>query len=422
MKPIIYKYIFNISFTLILFVGLMHVSSTQVLAQDDKYSIPWTITNVGCNSGYEPAVNKITTSSNIIRDRTIEKVKDLCVTENDSLVSGLWVSGFWKNDVQYCADGKIVPYFGTSSSIFATVDEGIISQGVCCDSGFSYYYQSYRIGVCCSEPGGDPGKIIGITSIDCSAGGGGDTHDKVGGVFALQFNTRYYRPSQINNYGQTLEMPQLSGLAGNMLDGYFHRGDPKYTCKDGVFYGCVPGELLPSTDKAQDFVNIRKCYKVGAPNPNGGGLVCFNGKWIPQADYNQLGPFGLLACQEFRNLFGSDEEAKCRACFDKNDPNGGVANYVYTSLGCVDTSQRGVTVRVLQIGIGIIGGFAVLKVMFAAFKMQSKDPNKLQEAKEELTSVVLAIILLVGGIVILNIIGFNILQILPFNFFDTLVN
>jgi len=139
---------------------------------------------------------------------------------------------------------------------------------------------------------------------------------------------------------------------------------------------------------------------------------CVQGVFIPQIDYETNGPQAYVTCSIIKD---PANKAACEACFEKNITLHS-SSFVWTGAGCVDNSQSGIITRVMQIGLGIMGGFSIWKLISAAILYQLPDPAKHQQAKEEVTSVFWGIIMIVGAIVILRFIGVNIWGIFPAGF------
>lgn len=104
----------------------------------------------------------------------------------------------------------------------------------------------------------------------------------------------------------------------------------------------------------------------------------------------------------------AEETQACANCMgNKADPTGAI----WTELGCIDPSPAGLITRIFQIGLGVMGGIALLRTIQIAIAYQSDDPEQVKSAQEMLTSLVAGLILLAGGVVILQFVGVNILGI-----------
>lgn len=88
------------------------------------------------------------------------------------------------------------------------------------------------------------------------------------------------------------------------------------------------------------------------------------------------------------------------------------------TLGCVNTTASGIFSSILRIGLGTIGGIALLR--FAGIGYQyafTKDDAKLKDAVNKVFALFGAILLVLFSVVILRAIGVNLLDVVPPGFF-----
>ncbi len=117
-------------------------------------------------------------------------------------------------------------------------------------------------------------------------------------------------------------------------------------------------------------------------------------------DYNTS-----VLCDKY--LKNTSEYNSCISC--ANNKNG-----IWTAIGCIDGDFNSfVSNFLLNIAIGLAGGFALLCIIYAAFQIQSSQGNaeKIKKAQEMLTSCIIGLILVIFSIFILRLIGVNILKI-----------
>ncbi len=108
------------------------------------------------------------------------------------------------------------------------------------------------------------------------------------------------------------------------------------------------------------------------------------------------------------NTSSSTELGDCLRCSAQNG--------LWTGVGCLPLNlQQLITSFILNLGIGLGGGFAFLCIIYSAFMMQSSqgNPEKLKKAQENLTSCILGLVLIIFSIFILKLVGVSILGI-PF--------
>lgn len=132
---------------------------------------------------------------------------------------------------------------------------------------------------------------------------------------------------------------------------------------------------------------------------------CFDGSWVSQEEYVRLSqiPQGCVTVSDPK------EQEICEKCVQQ-------VGSIYTSIGCVDTSRDGIITRIFQIAIGVIGFFMIFRVISAALKMQTDNPEQIKEAWEMIWSALFALLVLVGAVVILRFLGINLLGIFPADF------
>lgn len=113
------------------------------------------------------------------------------------------------------------------------------------------------------------------------------------------------------------------------------------------------------------------------------------------------------------NLASPREKADCSNCVNGNNIDKSVG--VWTSLGCVYTSNMKMFIEktVLGLGIGLAGLVALLCIIYASFQMQTSrgNPESIKKAQELLTSCVMGLLLIILSVFILRLIGVDILRI-----------
>lgn len=170
---------------------------------------------------------------------------------------------------------------------------------------------------------------------------------------------------------------------------------------------------------------------IGTPARNDGG--------ISAEDRKNLGPDSTADCmckpveneaeETCKEYYNSEEDgyAACVNCLkpnyvnDTEDPQSDAnlikrAN-VYTAIGCVNASPSGILSYVFSIGIGIAGGVALLCIIYCAYIIQTSqaNPERLNQARELLTSCITGLIIIIFSIFILRVIGVDILRIPGFS-------
>ncbi len=100
--------------------------------------------------------------------------------------------------------------------------------------------------------------------------------------------------------------------------------------------------------------------------------------------------------------------ASCQKCIDQ----GGV----WLAIGCVDPTPLGIMTRIIQTGIGVMGGVALVQLIIVGLYLQSGQEAKIAEARKKLIATLTGIVVLVFSVLILRIIGVNVLDAVPGGF------
>lgn len=178
-------------------------------------------------------------------------------------------------------------------------------------------------------------------------------------------------------------------------------------------YAIVAPNPYDSPDKASDMIPADyECFNPGqvvpgSPDPTKN--ICYENSLYTRSDFAVIGP--RINCE---TLNDDVEQARCEACIEKNQTSPG--RFVYSAIGCVDTSQDGFIVRMFQIGLGMIPIIGIGRIMYASILIQSQDPAKIQEGRDMVTSVGVALVVLTLAIPILQFIGINVLGIFTTGF------
>lgn len=170
-------------------------------------------------------------------------------------------------------------------------------------------------------------------------------------------------------------------------------------------------------------VNGRKCYprsttnnpviKPGSNPP----LHCQGGEWVSEDELTFDNDRVVANCAL---IFDENERDNCFECFAKNpDPNSDEPQtYVYSSLGCIDTRQNPFITRLFQTGFGLLGGFAIIMIMWGSVQRQSTDPAKIQEGWDKIKAAIASLIMIASAFPLLRYLGINLTGLLPFDIFN----
>jgi hypothetical protein len=107
----------------------------------------------------------------------------------------------------------------------------------------------------------------------------------------------------------------------------------------------------------------------------------------------------------------SEAYANCVACFGSEDGSG--EGGIWTAVGCIDKDPKVMIGKIINVGIGIAGGIALLMILASAFMLtiSQGDVKKTSDAKERLTSAIIGLIFIIFSVTILQFIGESVLKI-----------
>jgi hypothetical protein len=111
----------------------------------------------------------------------------------------------------------------------------------------------------------------------------------------------------------------------------------------------------------------------------------------------------------YKYLGSSSHANELNSCLSCSTQNG-----MWTGMGCLPLDINSlISGFILNTGIGLGGGFALLCIIYAAFLMQSSqgNPEKLKKAQEMITSCIMGLMLIIFSVFIMRLIGVNILRI-----------
>ncbi len=106
------------------------------------------------------------------------------------------------------------------------------------------------------------------------------------------------------------------------------------------------------------------------------------------------------------NAVSDTIKTQCLQCMD-NTGN------IWTAIGCIDPSAKGLISKFLPFGIGVAGGIAILLILFGALQMMmsSGNPEKLNAGKELVGAAITGLLFIIFSVFILRLVGVDILKI-----------
>ena len=153
-------------------------------------------------------------------------------------------------------------------------------------------------------------------------------------------------------------------------------------------------------------------------NCNNGAFQCVKdllGKWV--CDFSKPAPTAAMPtgaqyvpCKNYiagapTGPSGKNQYQLCNDCIN--------ANNMYTSLGCIPGDGPGLVGWIIGFGSGIAGGIAILLIIYGGLQliMSNGIPEKIEHAKETITSAIIGLVFIFVSILILRLIGVQIIGI-----------
>jgi hypothetical protein len=158
------------------------------------------------------------------------------------------------------------------------------------------------------------------------------------------------------------------------------------------------------------------CYN-GVPEGTGNACKCVNAAPLVASN-----PEIRQLCENTMNVAAADNSAEEKkrieedrnACIKCAVNDGGF----YSGLGCVPGDLAGfISNFVLRIGIGIAGFISLMCIIYSSFLLQVSrgQPEMITKAREQITSCIIGLIMIIFSVFILRLIGVDILRIPGFS-------
>lgn len=109
----------------------------------------------------------------------------------------------------------------------------------------------------------------------------------------------------------------------------------------------------------------------------------------------------------------SDPEAKSECVQCVGGDGGEKPLGMWTAIGCIPIESDSIIRTIITLGLGIGGGITLLLILAGAFQLtvSSGEAQKVQEAREQITSAVIGLLFIIFSITILRFIGVQFLQL-----------
>lgn len=114
----------------------------------------------------------------------------------------------------------------------------------------------------------------------------------------------------------------------------------------------------------------------------------------------------------------SSEPVVSSPCKEETDPKTNKTKYVcQTAFGPITTTPEGFIKAIFGVLLSLSGGIAVILIIISGYRLMTSqgNPEKLQAAREQLTSAIIGLVFIIFSLSILQIIGVDILKIPGFS-------
>lgn len=133
---------------------------------------------------------------------------------------------------------------------------------------------------------------------------------------------------------------------------------------------------------------------------------------VPPADDDD-GPPGVQSLDIYsfcKQINDSTQRAECESCLGGAN---GTYEGVWTAVGCISREPTSIARTFIRIGLSMSGGVALLMILAAGFILTTAEgnPKKASDAKEMVTAAIVGLVFVIFSVVILQFIGFTVLQI-----------
>jgi len=148
------------------------------------------------------------------------------------------------------------------------------------------------------------------------------------------------------------------------------------------------------------------------PNKNGdlaacaAGGMCFS---INLDDVAECPPGECLLKYPGSGSGGELEENPSVYCEYDGDPEGGIV----TAIGCVPVDKTSITNWLVKFATGLAGFLVVFRIAQGGIMMMTAtgNPDKIQEAREIMTSAIIGLLVIIGAVAFLQLIGVTIFEL-----------
>lgn len=129
-------------------------------------------------------------------------------------------------------------------------------------------------------------------------------------------------------------------------------------------------------------------------------------------DPNQ--PYEYKICDQINGNLKTPEGASAKdACLQCVGGNELGREGIWTAIGCIPRDPEKIVKSLLRLGLGMGGGFALIIILASGFvlSVSQGEPNRINEAKQWLTSALVGMLFIIFSVTLLHFIGYTIFRI-----------
>jgi hypothetical protein len=114
-----------------------------------------------------------------------------------------------------------------------------------------------------------------------------------------------------------------------------------------------------------------------------------------------------------KQILDTTLQGECIKCATTGEGGENGQGGIWTAVGCISRDPVGIAKRLIQVGLGLGGGVALIMTLAGGFILSTSqgDPQKANQAKEIITNSVIGLLFVIFSVVILQFIGVTILRI-----------
>lgn len=176
----------------------------------------------------------------------------------------------------------------------------------------------------------------------------------------------------------------------------FTRSDAGYTEID-IYPQEFPNDIILKSGLT--FNNVSSCTTCNTTKPK-------------PIDPNQ--PYEYKICDQINGDLltpeGGSAKDACLQCVGGNELG---REGIWTAIGCIPRDPEKIVKSLLRLGLGMGGGFALIIILASGFvlSVSQGEPNRINEAKQWLTSALVGLLFIIFSVTLLHFIGYTIFKI-----------